>query len=65
MEDDTEGSFSLPLEGAEGTFYNPQYTIFGIREQGQAIDTITTRCSIEGKEVANFRFNIITAEIPE
>jgi hypothetical protein len=65
MEDDTEGSYSLPLEGTEGTLYNPQYTIFGVHEPGQAMDTITTRCSVEGREVANFRFNIITAEIPE
>ena len=58
--DDTEGSYSLPLEGTKGTLYNPQYTIFGVHEPGQAMDTITTRCSTEGKEVANFRFNIIT-----
>lgn len=64
-EDDTEGSYSLPLEGTKGTFYNPQYTVFGIRGPGQAVDTITTRCSIEGREVANFRFNIIAAETPE
>lgn len=65
MEDATEGSYSLPLDGTHGTFYNPQYTILGFRDPGQAVDTVTTRCSIEGKEVANFRFNIITAEIPE
>lgn len=65
MEDAVEGSYSLPLDGTHGTLYNPQYTLFGVRDPGQAIDTVTTRCSIEGKEVANFRFNIITAEIPQ
>lgn len=61
----TEGTYSLPLEGTNGRFYNPQYRIYGLRDRGQPIDVISTRCSIDGKEVVNFRFNIITGEIPE
>lgn len=63
-ENATEGSFSVALEGTSGTFYNPQYTVFHVREPGQATDSISTSCSIEGKEVASFRFNIIVAEGP-
>ena len=61
----TEGTFSLPLEGTHGKFYNPQYSIYTLRSRGTPIDSISTRCSIDGREVANFRFNIITGEIPE
>lgn len=64
-EQTTEGTYSLPLEGTHGRFYNPQYRIYGLRDRGTPIDVISTRCSIDGREVVNFRFNIITGEIPE
>lgn len=64
-EDATEGTYSLTLEGASGTLYNPQYTALWTAEDGRAVDVTTSRCSIDGKEVARFRFNIIAPTRPK
>ncbi|HEX7802956.1 MAG TPA: hypothetical protein VF471_09390 [Pseudoxanthomonas sp.] len=58
-EDTDEGTYSLPLDGASGTFYNPQYTVLRTAEAGQAVVVTSSRCTVDGKEVARFRFNII------
>lgn len=60
----SKGTYSLMLEEKEGTFFNPQYSVLALRQPGAPNDSIATRCSIDGKEVARFRFNIIRPEIP-
>lgn len=54
----TSGRYALPLEHANGRFFNPQYTLFeaaGVAGSDSA-NVLATRCSIAGRQVLDFRF---------
>ena len=56
----TSGRYALPLEHANGRFFNRQYTLFdaaGVADSDPA-NLMATRCSIAGRQVLDFRFTV-------
>lgn len=62
--DSKRQEFTLPLEGSEGHFFNPQYFTFGIRPPSDEPLLSEGSCSFEGKEVFRYRFRTHFPSLP-
>ncbi len=56
----TSGRYALPLDLEKGRLFNPQYTLFEVADiaDSNPANSLSTRCSIAGRQVLDFRFGI-------
>jgi hypothetical protein len=54
----TSETFELELPAEQGHFFNPQYFIFATRPAAEANMISTMRCSLNGKVLFEFTFNV-------
>lgn len=58
-----EWSYSLPP--GDGHHYNPQYTVFGIQDETERVDSDQTVCTYNGKELYRFQFTKVFPAVTE
>jgi hypothetical protein len=58
----TEQEFALPLESAEGRFFNPQYFLYAARPAGNNTLDVEGRCSFEGEDLFRYRYHLVFPE---
>ena len=61
----TSQEFVVPLEKAEGHFYNPQYFTFTTRPPETALLLNTGRCSFEGTTVFHYTYRLRFPSLPK
>lgn len=58
-EDVTVSEWSYSLPPGDGHHYNPQYSVFGMQDEAETVNSGETVCTLDGKELYRFRFTKI------
>ena len=61
----TSQKFVLPLEEAEGHFYNPQYFTFTVQPHAEALLVNTGRCAFQGEVVFQYTYRLRFPTLPK
>ncbi len=64
-EDVTVSEWSYSLPPGDGHHYNPQYSVFGMQDETETVDSDETVCTYDGKELYRFRFTKIYPALRE